>query len=135
MKAIDTNVLVRFLVNDDPRQSKVAKEIFRGAELARESLYVSSLVLLETIWVLESAYGVGRDALVDTLGELLLLPTIEFEDRALIQAVLAGARALGSQRADLSDLLIGHRGRLACCTATLTFDKQAAKLPVFELIS
>ena len=135
MKAIDTNVLVRFLVNDDPRQSRVAKELFRGAELARESLYVSSLVLLETIWVLESAYGVGRDALVDTLGELLLLPTIEFEDRALIQAVLAGALALGSRRADLSHLLIGHRGRLAGCTATLTFDKQAAKLPVFELVN
>jgi len=135
VKAIDTNVLVRFLVNDDPRQSKVAKEIFRGAELARESLFVSSLVLLETIWVLESAYGVGREALVDTLGELLLLPTIEFEDRALIQATLASARAPVSLKADLSDLLIGHRGRLAGYDATLTFDKQAAKLPEFELIN
>ena len=135
MKAIDTNVLVRFLANDDPRQSKAAKEIFRKAELARESLYVSSLVLLETIWVLESAYGIGRGALVETLGELLLLPTIEFEDRALVQATLAGARAPVSQKADLSDLLIGHRGRLAGCTATLTFDKQAAKLPEFELVN
>jgi len=135
VKAIDTNVLVRFLVNDDPRQSKAAKEIFRSAELARGSLFVSSLVLLETIWVLESAYGVGREALVDTLGELLLLPTIEFEDRALIQATLASARAPGSLKAELSDLLIGHRGKLAGCTATLTFDKQAAKLPEFELVN
>jgi predicted nucleic-acid-binding protein len=135
VKAIDTNVLVRFLVNDDPRQSKAAREIFRKAELARESLHVSSLVLLETIWVLESAYGIGREALVETLGELLLLPTIEFEDRALVQATLAGARSPVSQKVDLSDLLIGHRGKLVGCTTTLTFDKQAGKLPEFELVN
>ena len=132
MKAIDTNVLVRFLVNDEPRQSKVAHNLFYEAELARDRLYVSNMVLLETIWVLESAYDVDRESLLETLNELLLMPVLALESRELIQAVLVSAR---TGKADLSDLFIGHAAQLAGCETTLTFDKVAARLPVFELMA
>ena len=56
MNAIDTNVLVRFLVNDDPVQSAEVRQLFAIAERERAMFYVALLVLLETIWVLESAY-------------------------------------------------------------------------------
>ena len=56
MNAIDTNVLVRFLVNDDRVQSAKVRQLFAIAERERAMFYVALLVLLETIWVLESAY-------------------------------------------------------------------------------
>lgn len=130
MKAIDTNVLVRFLVNDEPRQSKLARDLFHKAEVSRDRLHVSNMVLLETLWVLESAYDVDRDSLVETLHELLLMPVLALESRELMQALMA-ARA---GKAELSDLLIGYAAQLAGCETTLTFDKVAARLPVFKLL-
>ena len=132
MKGIDTNVLIRFLVNDDPRQSKMAHELFKQTELSRDRLYVSNMVLLETLWVLESAYEVDRESLLETLNELLLMPVLAFESRELMQAVLMSAR---TGKADLSDLFIGYAAQLAGCETTLTFDRQAARLPVFELLT
>ena len=132
MKAIDTNVLVRFLVNDEPRQSKLARDLFRKAEASRDRLYVSNVVLLETLWVLESAYDVDRDSLLETLHELLLMPVLALESRELVQAVMASAQA---GKAELSDLLIGHAAQLAGCETTLTFDKVAARLSVFQLLA
>jgi predicted nucleic-acid-binding protein len=131
VKSIDTNVLVRFLVNDEPRQSKLARDLFHKAEVSRDRLYVSNIVLLETLWVLESAYDVDRDSLIETLHELLLMPVLALESRELVQAVMAGARA---GKAELSDLLIGYAAQLAGCETTLTFDKVAARLPVFKLL-
>ena len=132
MKAIDTNILVRFLVNDEPRQSKLARDLFHKAEVSRDRLYVSNMVLLETLWVLESAYDVDRESLLETLHELLLMPVLALENRELIQAVLASAR---TGKAELSDLLIGHAAQLAGCEITLTFDKVAARLSVFQLFA
>ena len=132
MRAIDTNVLVRFLVNDEPRQSKMAHELFHRAERSRDRLYVSNMVLLETLWVLESAYAVDRESLLETLNELLLMPLLAFENRELVQAVLMNPR---TGKADLSDLFIGHAAQLAGCETTITFDKQAARLPLFELLT
>ncbi|MHB8764461.1 MAG: PIN domain-containing protein [Deferrisomatales bacterium] len=68
MKGLDTNVLVRYLVQDDPAQSKQADDIVEGAAAAGEKLFLGAIVLCELVWVLESAYGVGR-------GEFCPLPT------------------------------------------------------------
>jgi predicted nucleic-acid-binding protein len=131
MKAIDTNVLVRFLVNDDAKQAQLVRNYFANAAQAREVFFVPALVVLETIWVLESAYDIGRDDLVSTLADLLLFPVLEFENRTVLQAVLSKAR---SNNNDLSDLLISESARHAGCGSTLTFDKKAAKTPGFELL-
>jgi len=60
MKALDTNVLIRFLVKDDVRQSGIVYKFFKHAELNNEVLYVPLLVVLEMIWVLESVYKISR---------------------------------------------------------------------------
>jgi predicted nucleic-acid-binding protein len=132
MKAVDTNVLVRFLVNDDPAQANAVRELFATAERQREAYWVPVLVVMEAIWVLESAYGVGRSELIATLNDLLLLPVLEFEHRGAVQRVLAGA---GANAGDLPDLLIAETARQAGCEATLTFDKKAARAAGFELIA
>jgi predicted nucleic-acid-binding protein len=132
MKAIDTNVLVRFLVNDDPAQAGLVHRRFAIAEQHHEVFFVPLLVIMETIWVLESAYDVGRSELLAALGNLLLLPILEFENRTALQNMLTGA---AKSATDLSDLLILETARSAGCEALLTFDKKAAKAAGFELVA
>ena len=131
MKAIDTNVLVRFLVNDDRTQAEHVRQLFAAAEQQREAFYVPLLVLLETIWVLESAYQIPRADLIETLGELLLMPVLQFEQREAVQAMLATAT---NTNLDLPDALIAQSALHMGCDSVLTFDQKAARGPGFELM-
>ncbi len=131
MKAIDTNVLVRFLVDDDPAQAQVVRKRFRAAEEQREMLFVPLLVVVEAIWVLDSAYGIRRDEIIAVLSDLLLLPILEFENRVALQSVLSSAP---HNRFDLPDLLIAETAHAAGCRSVLTFDKRAAGSESFELM-
>ena len=72
MKALDTNVLVRFLVRDDEQQSKAVYRIFKQAEADKEVLFLPALVVLETVWVLESVYKVARQDILNSLDQLML---------------------------------------------------------------
>jgi predicted nucleic-acid-binding protein len=131
VKAIDTNVLVRFLVNDDRAQAEQVRQLFATAEQHREAFYVPLLVLLETIWVLESAYQIQRADLIETLGELLLMPVLQFEQREAVQAMLAVA---GDTNLDLPDVLIEQSALHIGCDSVLTFDQKAARGAGFELL-
>ena len=71
MKAIDTNVLVRFLVQDDEKQAQIATQLLAEAETNKQPLFVSNVVVLELMWVLRSAYEVPRDEILGSLNELL----------------------------------------------------------------
>lgn len=132
MKAVDTNVLVRFLVNDEPAQAKQVRQLFAAAEQQRTVFFVPLLVLLETIWVLESAYQVPRSDLIDALSDLLLMPILQFEQRGAVQATLAEAM---THRMDLPDVLIAQSARKSGCERILTFDKKAARSDAFELLT
>lgn len=129
--ALDTNVLVRFLVRDDEAQARLAYQRLKQAEANRETLFVSLLVTLETIWVLESAYRYSRNQILDALGALLTMSVLEFENMTVLQSLLAQARAT---TADLSDLLIALHAQACGCAHTVTFDKSAAHHPLFQLL-
>lgn len=131
MKAIDTNVLVRFLVNDDERQAELVYERFREAEVNSEVLFIPLLVILETIWVLEYAYEVTRKEIIDSFSDLMKMPAFEFESQAAVQAMVASAQLSST---DLTDILIGQSARVSGCDAVLTFDKKASRIDLFELI-
>ena len=92
MKALDTNVLVRFLVNDDERQSKIVYRVFRQAEMDKSTFFVPLLVVLETLWVLESVYNLARNDILDSINEILLMPILKFEAQATIQRFIFVAR-------------------------------------------
>jgi predicted nucleic-acid-binding protein len=132
MKAIDTNILVRFLVNDDPAQAQQVRQLFSAAEQQRETYFVPLLVVLESIWVLESAYQVGRNELIEVFSDLLLLPVLEFEQREAVQAMLQTAR---NDPLDLPDLLIAKSALRSGCECIFTFDKKAARSDAFELLA
>lgn len=131
MKAIDTNVLVRFLINDDPAQAQRVRQLFVSAEQHRTTYFVPLVVVLESIWVLESAYQIGRNELIAVFSDLLLLPVLEFEQREAVQAMFQMAR---NTACDLPDLLIANSALRNGCECVITFDKKAARSDTFELL-
>jgi len=131
MKGIDTNILVRFLVSDDEQQSKKVYNIFKTAELNKKELFVSLLVILESIWVLESVYKISREDILDSISGLLLMPILKFEHQSTLQLFAQSAKG---NRYDLSDLLIACCAKEQGCETVLTFDKKASKFNLFELV-
>ncbi len=131
MIALDTNVIIRFLVRDDAKQAKAVYARFKKAEVARERLFIPLLVLLETLWVLESAYEMSRNNILDALEDLRRMPIFDFEADRVLDLLLTSGRKTSS---DLSDLLISHSAECSGCDTVLTFDKKASKQPLFQLL-
>ena len=131
MIAVDTNVIVRFLVRDDEKQSQAAYRRLKKAEVDRETLFVPLVVVLETIWVLESAYNKSRTDVIDSIEDMRRMPIFEFERDDVLHRVLSDGR---NCRADLADLLIAHSAQASGCDCGITFDKDAAKLLFFRLL-
>ena len=133
MKALDTNVLVRFLTDDDASQAAKVAELFRTAEGNGERFHVSLLVLLETIWVLESLYRYKREEILSAAEHMLALPLLAMESPELIESFLSVSQG---SKADLSDVLIGVAGKAKDCETTLTFDRKAAReTTLFRILS
>ena len=131
MKAIDTNILIRFLTGDDERQAKKVYSIFKRAESEKKQLFVPLLVVLEMIWVLESVYEVSRIKILDSISDLLLMPVLKFGHHSALQQLVHSAHG---NKYDLSDSLIAHSAKVNGCETVITFDKKAAKFNFFELL-
>jgi len=129
MTAVDTNILVRFLVRDDEAQAQLVRARFKSAETNNEILWISQLVVLELIRVLESAYRKSRREIVATLQQLRQMHIFEFESGNAIDRMILDATKF---KADLSDILIAHSAHQSGCTEAITFDRKATKLPLFK---
>ena len=127
--ALDTNVLVRFLVRDDEKQARSVYRLFTQAESEKETLFVPPLVVLETIWVLDSVYEIPRREILDSVDALLRMPVLEFEAQPAIQSFVSSGR---ETNLDLSDALIAATAKYSGCKRVLTFDKRASKQGLFE---
>ncbi len=132
MNAVDTNILVRFLVGDDKKQAQIVYKLFKNAETKNEELFVPLVVVLELIWVLESAYSIKRDEIINAIADLLTMPILSFEHGEALQRFIIAAP---KSNYDLSNLLIAHSAKNSGCKASYTFDKKAAKYELFELIT
>jgi len=114
--ALDTNVVVRALTQDEPRQAKAAAEVLSSGSLA-----ITKTVLLETEWVLRGAYGFEDEQVNEGLRRLVGLETLEVEDRSSVAQALAW-HANGMDFADA--LHLASSGRAA---SFATFDRALAK--------
>jgi predicted nucleic-acid-binding protein len=112
MIAVDTNVLVRLLTGDDPKQAAVAHALFE-----RESIWISKTVLLETGWVLRSLYGFEESAIRDAFTKLLGLNNVQAED----ESSLAAALALTTHGIELADAI--HLSGRPSGARFVSFDK------------
>ena len=128
MIGLDTNVLVRFLVRDDPAQFERAQKLIRREATAGKPVFVSLLVMLEAEWVLRSRYKLPKDEILVTFSELLSSLDMSFEDESSLEAALYVWK---DSRAQFADCLIGARCRACGCRVTASFDADASKLPGF----
>jgi predicted nucleic-acid-binding protein len=127
---IDTNVLVRLCVRDNPDQVKAALKLLSGAPTA--SIRVSVVVLAELTWVLLRRYRIDKAALIATMESLLSRAELNIEGRS---AVMLALRWYREGNADFADYLIAALNRDAGATPTYTFDEQATSSPAFALMS
>ncbi len=131
MKALDTNVLVRSLVQDDETQARKVGQLFASAEQRKETLFVPLLVVFELIWVFQSAYGVDKKDIILAICALLQMPILEFEKQSVVREYV---RSVEGFRGDLADLLIARSALYSACEMVLTFDKKAAGYKYFTLL-
>jgi len=132
MIGLDTNVLLRYLAQDHPTQSPKATGLIEGHLTNGDPGFVSLVTILEIVWVLGSLYKRSRVEIADHIEMILAADTLEVQNEPEVyQAVVALRNGSGL----FEDALIGALGAWRGCSATLTFDKNAAKrLDGFQLI-
>lgn len=132
MKGLDTNVLVRYLTQDDPHQSRRANAVVAEAVSSGQRLFVSTVVLCELVWVLRGAYSIEKVTVVSVLERILATAQLEIDQKDIIREALEDYRAGGG---DFADYVIGHRGREAGCDKTMTFDRRLKSSALFGVLS
>jgi predicted nucleic-acid-binding protein len=113
MRAVDTNIIVRFLVADDPAQAQKACNLF-----GQEPLFVARTVLLEVEWVLRGVYGMPAAEIIPALRALAGVPGVSVENASLVAKAMDWAEA----GMDFADAL--HLAAAGECTGFLTFDRR-----------
>jgi len=129
MIGLDTNVLLRYLMQDDPEHSKRATSILEKKLSEQKPGFISTVVLVETCWTLRNFYKIDREGIEAMLDRFLVAPELEFEHREEIWKALRLSR---SGSIDFVDGLIGVISESHGCEYTLTFDKKASKNRFFK---
>ena len=130
MIGLDTNVLVRYIMQDDAKQAAAANKLIEGLTEAAPG-YVSLVAIVELVWVLESAYDLSRQQVTAALRNLLSVNVFKIDRVAVVASAL---RTYAEGTANVADCLIERSSVLAGCHCTMTFDRAAAKTGGMVLI-
>ena len=131
MLGIDTNVLVRYLVQDDETQFERARRLINREVAAGEPVLVSLVVLLETEWVLRSRYVMKKSEIVLAFSSLLDVAELNLEDEPSVEQAVYAWKDSG---AEFADCLINARNLRLGCRATATFDGKALRVEGFVAV-
>ena len=132
MAALDTNILVRFLVEDDAAQLAAARRLIRKCVNAGETLFVPVTVSLELEWVLRSSYRFSKSVVIQTLAQLLASIELSFESEGALEVALV---LYGQSSVDFSDCLHIALSSRAGESPLWTFDRAASKLEGARLLA
>ena len=130
MIALDTNVLVRYLVNDDLEQSKVARELLESLTPEQPG-FICREVAIEVVWVLERSYKFSRAQIVTVLEQLSTSNDIVIESS---EDLVNAAAIYGERRADFADLMILAASERVNARPLYTFDRRFARLEGVNLL-
>lgn len=131
MIGLDTNILVRYLAQDDPVQSPKATEIIERRLTEENPGFISLVAMVETVWVLDRAYGLSAGSIAAAVERILQIEVLVVENE---QDIFTAMLALKSGSGSFSDALIAALGLRAGCAQTLTFDRKATRLAGFALV-
>jgi predicted nucleic-acid-binding protein len=130
MIGLDTNILVRYLTQDDPIQSLRATEIIERRLTEKNPGFVSIVTMVETVWVLDRAYRLTTNEIAAAVERMLQIDVLVLENE---QEVFNAMIALKEGQGSFADATIAALGTRAGCSCTLTFDRKALRLPDFKL--
>lgn len=125
MIGVDSNVLLRHLLQDDPIQSPKASD-FLAQRTAADPIYVSRMVLAETVWTLTRSYGRRVPELAGIIRALLASDDVVIEAAPSVRRAVRDAE---DENGELVDAIIAHAATDAGCDGVVTFDKRAQRLP------
>jgi predicted nucleic-acid-binding protein len=127
---IDTNLLIRLAMQDDPIQcAKV--DVFLASLSRQEVGFISLVTLIESVWVLGKRYNLSKSDIVRFVQELSDAPELTMEGA---EAVSEALQCFKASKADFADCLIERLGALAGCRETVTVDRNASKFAGMRLI-
>ena len=130
MIGLDTNVLVRYIMQDDAKQSKLASRLMESLTVD-EPGFVPLVGVVELVWVLSSSYDLVRTQIVSVLELLLQTREIQAENA---EVVWRAVRLYRASAADFADCLLERSAAAAGCARTLSFDRGAVKNCLMTLI-
>ncbi len=126
MIAVDTNVFLRQMLDDNPKQRSAVRQFFNAAESRGEPVFISTVVLCEAVWVLRASYKLTREEIVEFLEGTLRATGLVLENRPVV------ARAVGSYKAgqaDFADYVVGETSRANGARGLVTFDRALLQDP------
>ncbi len=131
MIGLDTNILVRYLVQDDPAQSARATHLIEKRLSLSHPGFISNVVIVETVWVLDRAYHFSRQQIAAVIKRVLQADVfvVQYE-----QEVFTAMVHLRDGRGSFADALIGELNLVAGSSYTYTFDRRTTHLPSFRLL-
>jgi predicted nucleic-acid-binding protein len=128
--AVDTNILLRLTIKDDPAQMERAVALMDKAPADRQAVLVNAIVLAEYIWTMARTYRANRQEQAAAVRELIDRPPYRLFDESIVKRAL---EAFEASKADFGDCLIGEMNRAQAAKVTYSFDEAAARLEAFEL--
>ena len=131
MIAIDTNILLRYVVQDDPTLAPMASRVINRALARQEAIHLSVIVLCESVWVLKTRYHFSKPHLLRFLEAIHGEPGFHVENRSVLRKAVED---YGKGPADFADYLIGRMAHAQGCSTTYTFDQGLKHSAHFSLI-
>jgi len=131
MIGLDTNVVLRYLLQDDPKQARQANQIVNRHLSEQNPGFISLVTVLEIVWVLRSLLKQTPSEIAGHIEHLLAADSLQVQNE---QQVFEAAFALKRGTGEFEDALIGALNAWAKCVRTLTFDRKAARLPQFQVV-
>ncbi|TDT43023.1 putative nucleic-acid-binding protein [Halospina denitrificans] len=125
MIGLDTNVVVRYLTQDDPAQAAQANEWIEQRLTPREPGFISVIVLVEVVWVLEACYDQSREAVAEVVNALLTTKQLVIDEADLVYLAL---KRFSASNGDFADALIAVISENRGCSMVVSFDKKAGSV-------
>lgn len=129
MRGLDTNVLLRYLIQDDLSQGQIADAYIRQGIEASETFFINNIVLCEMVWVLRRAYKFTREQVIAALEQILQGSQFQFEDKGAVHGAI---QQMKTGQGDFSDYLIGKINQQMGCQETATFDRKLQEAKGFK---
>ena len=130
MIAIDTNILIRYITQDDELQSKAVERLLAKYDGETQSIFINNIVLCELVWVLDRGYKYSKEQITSTMRIIFSTTEFAFEHHNILWLTLEDYE---HNKADFADCLIARINNNHGFKKTYTFDKSATMNNLFSL--